>query len=491
MQKITPRSKNYSKWYNDIIIKSNIAEFSNIHGFIIIKPYGFSIWENIKNILDKMLKDSGHKNAYFPLLIPKSYLEKELSHIQGFANESAIVTHYRLKNTKNNKLIIDEKSKLLEELIIRPTSEAIIWKTYKNWINSYRDLPILINQWANVVRWEMKNRFFLRNSEFLWQEGHTAHISKKEAIKENIKILNIYTDLLENFLSIPVFQGIKTENEKFAGAETTFCIESIMQNGKALQIATSHFLGQNFSKSFNVKFTKQSGIQEYVWGTSWGISTRLIGALIMTHADDSGLVLPPLLAPIQVVIIPIYQNDDQLSKITEFILKIEKNLIHQGIRVKFDNINIHRPGWKFHNYEMQGIPIRICIGQKDIQNNTVEIFRRDNLEKQIINTNEICHLIPRLMKKIQINLFNKAKKNIYNNYISYIEDYDEFKYILNKKKGFIFTHWDGTTNTEKKIKQETNATIRFIPLNNNNKDIGKCIYSKKKSSQRVCFAKAY
>lgn len=489
MKSLTSRSENYSKWYNEIIIKSGLAEMSDVRGCMIIKPYGFSIWEKIQNILNKMFKDTGHENAYFPLLIPKYFLSKEGSHV-NFAKECAIVTHYRLKKKNDqNEFIVDPDSKLEEEFIIRPTSETIIWRTYKNWIQSYRDLPILINQWSNVVRWEMRTRFFLRTSEFLWQEGHTAHSNKEEAIKESIKILKLYTNLVEKIIAIPVIKGVKTENEKFAGAEKTYCIEGIMQDGKALQIATSHFLGQNFSKAFDVKFMSKNGTREYVWGTSWGVSSRLMGALVMTHSDDKGLVLPPLLAPIQIVIIPIYKNDYQLSQINEFVYTFKKNFEKKRIRVKYDNRDTYTYGWKFNEYQIKGVPIHIYIGLKEIENNTIEIFRRDNCKKQIFNKNESLKIIPMILKEMQKNLFNKAKKN-FNNFLTEVDNYDLFKKILKEKGGFILAHWDGTSETEKKIKSETKATIRCIPLNN---DIitGKCIYSGKYSNKKVLFAKSY
>lgn len=488
MIKLTSKEEDYSKWYNEIILKSGIAESSDIHGCMIIKPYGFAIWESIKEILNKMLKKTGHENAYFPLLIPKSYFLKESSHIKYFAKECAVVTHYRLKSN-NNDLIVDENSKLGEELIIRPTSETIIWKSYNKWIQSYRDLPILINQWSNVIRWEMTTRLFLRNSEFLWQEGHTAHSNKYEAIKETLSILDIYSDLLQNFLSIPIIKGIKSENEKFAGSEKTYCLESIMQNGKALQVATSHFLGQNFSKAFNVKFISKDGKEQYVWGSSWGVSTRLIGALIMTHSDNNGLILPPLLAPIQVIIIPIYKKIEKSSEIDETSYSIKKHLIKMGIRVKFDNRKFHTPGWKFNEYEIKGVPIRICIGPDDIKNNTIEIFRRDILEKKVIKKQDLFNLVPRLLSDIQKYIFNKAKKK-HDNYISYAENYDSFKSILKEKGGFVLAHWDNTIETENKIKNETKATIRCIPLIYN-KEVGKCIFSGKRSNKRVYFAKSY
>lgn len=490
MNQLTARAKNYSKWYNELVFKAGLAEISGIHGCMIIKPYGFTIWEKMQNILDKMFKDTGHQNAYFPMLIPKSYFSKESSHVKEFSKECAVVTHYRLKNSVDGiNIIIDPESKLKEELVIRPTSETIIWETYRRWIKSYRDLPILINQWSNVFRWEMKTRLFLRTSEFLWQEGHTAHSNRKEAIDEARKILNIYTDFVENFMAIPVIKGIKTNNEKFAGAEETYCIEAMMQDGKALQMGTSHFLGQNFSKAFNVKFTTREGYQKYVWSTSWGISTRLIGALIMTHSDDNGLILPPKLAPIQLVIIPIFKNDIELSKITEKVIQIKKIFEDQNIRIKYDTSNIYSPGWKFNEYEMKGVPIRMVIGPKDLKNGTVEIVRRDNFKKESILKEEALILIPKLLKKIQKTLLEKATQ-YRNDLITKVDKYDMFKKILKKKGGFLLAHWDGRTETEKRIKIETKATIRCIPLEGI-EEYGKCIYSNNISNRRVLFSKSY
>ncbi|WP_185872847.1 proline--tRNA ligase [Blattabacterium cuenoti] len=489
---LTKQSKDYSKWYNDIIIKSELAEFSGVRGFMIIKPYGFSIWENIKKELDKMLKESGHENIYFPLLIPKDSLfvdKTEKEHINY--KECAVVTHYRLKKQQHkNKFEIDDQSRLKEKLIIRPTSESIIWTAYKRWIQSYRDLPILLNQWGNAVRWEMKTRLFIRTSEFLWQEGHTAHATKEEAIYEAKKILNIYTNFSENFLAIPVIQGIKPNMDKFSGSEITYCIESIMQDGKALQIATSHFLGQNFSKSFNVKFTNANGNKEYVWGTSWGISTRLIGGLVMLHSDDHGLILPPKISPIQVIIIPIFKNKTELNQITTIVDKLKNNLEKQGIRVKYDQNQCFTPGWKFHKYEMKGIPIRISIGPNEINNKIIEIFRRDTYEKHYISLHKITYCISKLLANIQKNIYQKALNRI-NKLSCTLDNYDEFKKKLRNTGGFILAHWDGTINTVKQIQQETEATIRCIPLNNNLNNMGKCIYSGNPSYQRVIFAKSY
>lgn len=489
MKKLTTRKKNYSKWYNEIIIKSELAENSSVRGCMIIKPYGLLIWDRMKSILDDMLKKTGHENAYFPLLIPKSSLSKEANHIKGFAKECAIVTHYRLKKSKNKKIIIDPKSKLKEELIIRPTSETIIWETYKKWIQSYRDLPILLNQWSNVLRWEMKIRLFLRTSEFLWQEGHTAHENKYEAIKESKKILDIYKKFLQKFMAIPVIKGKKSLNERFSGAEETYCIESMMQDGKALQSGTSHFLGQNFSKAFNVKFTNKKGNKEYVWGTSWGVSNRLIGALIMVHSDDYGLVLPPKLAPIQVVIIPIYKNNNELEKITKKVNYLKKSLKNKGIRIKYDYKNNKSPGWKFNEYEIKGVPIRLTIGPQELKKNTVELTRRDNFKKISVNQENIENFISDLLKKIQKKIYEKAKKK-HEKSIIFVEEYKNFKDIIKEKGGFLLAHWDGTIETEKKIKKETKATIRCIPIKNI-KEKYKCIYSGKPSSQRVIFAKSY
>ncbi|XOS86585.1 MAG: proline--tRNA ligase [Candidatus Karelsulcia muelleri] len=489
MKKLTKRNENYSKWYNEMILKANIADKSDLRGCIVIKPYGFSIWEKIKFILDNILKSTGHKNVYFPLLIPKSYFSKEYNHIKGFAKECAVITHYRLKNFNNKNIIVDKNSKLEDELIVRPTSETIIWNSYKRWINSYRDLPIRFNQWANIIRWERRTRFFLRTSEFLWQEGHTAHSTKKEAINQAKKIINLYTNFLENFIAIPVIQGIKTYSEKFAGAEETYCIESIMQDGKSLQIATSHFLGQNFSKAFDVRYTTEKGNKEYVWGTSWGISTRLIGAIIMTHSDDNGLILPPKIAPLQIVIIPVYKTQEQLNLIEKLVLPLKESLEKRGISIKYDKRTYYTPGWKFNEYEIKGIPIRITIGKKDIDRGTVEVVRRDTLEKKDIIINKLEFLIPKILSKIQDNIFKTALKRK-KNFLIEVDSYEEFKEKIKKNSGFIFAHWDGTSETEKKIKIETNATIRCIPINFKT-NIGKCIFTKKKSTQRVIFAKSY
>ena len=486
-KKITPRSEDYSLWYNDIVQHAELAENSGVRGCMVIKPYGYAIWEKMQAELDKKFKATGHLNAYFPLFIPKSYFSKEADHVDGFAKECAVVTHYRLKNSDNG-IVVDEDARLEEELIVRPTSETIIWDTYRKWIQSYRDLPLLINQWANVVRWEMRTRLFLRTAEFLWQEGHTAHATKIEAEEETEKIINLYSDFAQNFMAMPVIIGSKSENERFAGALDTLTIEALMQDGKALQAGTSHFLGQNFAKAFDVKFATKNGTQEYVWATSWGVSTRLMGALVMTHSDDKGLVLPPKLAPYQVVIVPIYKSEEQQNEINSKVLEIKESLEKRGITVKYDNRDTHKPGWKFAEYEMKGVPIRLAIGMRDIENNTIEVARRDTLEKEIIEIDKIEEKVAVLLDQIQENLFNKA--------ISFRKDnthvantYDEFKDLIDKG-GFVYAHWDGTSETEEMIKNETKATIRCIPLRNDEGE-GECIFSKNKSNQRVLFAKAY
>jgi prolyl-tRNA synthetase len=490
-KKLTKREVDYSKWYNELVVKADLAENSSVRGCMVIKPYGYAIWEKMQAQLDKMFKETGHQNAYFPLFVPKSLFEAEEKNAEGFAKECAVVTHYRLKNDENNpgKLVVDEKAKLEEELIVRPTSEAIIWNTYKNWIQSYRDLPILINQWANVVRWEMRTRLFLRTAEFLWQEGHTAHSTKDEAMKEAELMNNIYADFAQNFMGIPVIKGLKSESERFAGAEETFCIEALMQDGKALQAGTSHFLGQNFAKAFDVKFANKDGKLDYVWATSWGVSTRLMGALIMTHSDDNGLVLPPKLAPIQVVIIPIYKSEDQLNQISKKIDPIIDKLKSKNISVLYDKRDTHKPGFKFNEHEIKGVPIRIVIGPKDLENSTLEIFRRDNMKKEIIDLENVFEKIDFLMEDIQSNIFNNAHKFTKEN-IRTANTYEEFKSIIKNKGGFVSAHWDGSSETEEKIKKETKATIRCIPIDSK-KEEGFCVVSNKPSPQRVLFAKAY
>ncbi|MCK4360274.1 MAG: proline--tRNA ligase [Bacteroidales bacterium] len=483
------REENYSQWYNDLVIKADLAENSAVRGCMVIKPYGFAIWEKMQAALDKMFKDTGHQNAYFPIFIPKSFFNKEASHVKGFAKECAVVTHYRLKTSEDGKeIVVDEDAKLEEELIIRPTSETIIWDTYKNWIQSYRDLPILVNQWANVVRWEMRTRLFLRTTEFLWQEGHTAHETKEEAVEETEKMLNIYADFAENWMAVPVLKGTKSPNERFAGAIETYCIEALMQDGKALQTGTSHFLGQNFAKAFDVKFLTKENKLDYVWATSWGVSTRLMGALIMAHSDDNGLVLPPKLAPTQVVIIPIYKKKEQLDLISEKANQIKKLLENKGISVKYDDRDTHKPGWKFSEYEFKGVPIRLVIGPRDLENETIEVARRDTLEKEVLQITDIENKIENLLKQIQSNLFQKALSFREDNTFI-VDTWDEFKERI-EKGGFILAHWDGTAETEQKIKDETKATIRTIPIENLNEE-GKCIYTGKPSKQRVVFARAY
>lgn len=487
----TKRKENYSKWYNELIVKADLAEISGVRGCMIMKPYGFSIWEKMQEIIDIMLKDTGHNNVYFPLFIPKSYFSKEANYVDGFAKECAIVTHYRLKTPSKGIIILDPKAKLEEELVIRPTSEPIIWDSYKRWIQSYRDLPILLNQWANVVRWEMRPRLFLRTTEFLWQEGHTAHDSRNKAISETEKMLEIYTELSEKFLAIPVVKGFKSPMERFAGAKQTYCIEAMMQDGKSLQVCTSHFLGQNFSRAFDVKFIDQFGTQNYVWATSWGSSTRLMGAIIMTHSDDHGLILPPKIAPIQLVIIPIFRNKIQLDAIEKVVFPIKRSLEKQGISVKYDKRERqnHNWGWKLNEYEVKGIPLRIVLGQKEIKNKEVELFRRDTMEKKILPQEGLVNSISKLLEDIQKNLLQKALRR--RNYLTTeVDNYDDFKEILNKKGGFLSAFWDGSIETEEQIKKETSATIRCIPFNGI-PEKGKCIYSGHTSFQRVFFAKSY
>ena len=490
-EKLTSRKTDYSKWYNEIVVKAGLAETSAVRGCMVIKPYGFAIWEKIQSELDRMFKETGHQNAYFPLFVPKSLFEAEEKNAEGFSKECAVVTHYRLKNDPKNptKLVVDDQAKLEEELIVRPTSEAIIWNTYKNWIQSYRDLPILINQWANVVRWEMRTRLFLRTAEFLWQEGHTAHATKKEALEETTLINNLYADFAENFMAIPVLKGLKSESERFAGADETYCIEGLMQDGKALQLGTSHFLGQNFAKAFDVKFANEDGKLSYVWATSWGVSTRLMGALIMTHSDDNGLVLPPNLAPIQVVIVPIYKGIDQLDKITIKANKIVNDLKSKGISVKYDDRDNFKPGYKFNDYELKGVPIRISIGPRDLENKTIELARRDNLTKSSVPMNSIVKEVEDTLKDIQSKLFNRAL-NFKNKNTTEVDNFEEFKRIISKQGGFVSAHWDGSNETELKIKNLTKATIRCIPIDNKIEK-GKCVYSGKQSVGRVIFAKSY
>lgn len=490
-KEIPSRNEDYSQWYNELVKRADLAEHSDVRGCMVIKPYGYSIWEKMQQALDKMFKDTGHSNAYFPLFVPKSLFEAEEKNAEGFAKECAIVTHYRLKTDPDNKgkLIVDPEAKLEEELIVRPTSEAIIWHTYRKWIQSYRDLPILVNQWANVVRWEMRTRLFLRTAEFLWQEGHTAHATADEAVRETVQMLDVYAEFAESFMAMPVIKGRKSEGERFPGALDTYCIEAMMQDGKALQAGTSHFLGQNFAKAFNVQYTGKDGKLEHVWGTSWGVSTRLMGALIMAHSDDDGLVLPPKLAPIHVVIVPIFRNDDDLAKISTKASEITAALRKQGYTVKFDDRDTHKPGFKFAEWELKGVPVRIAIGPRDLENGTVEVARRDTKEKQVIAIDNVPTEIPALLDKIQENIYQKALTSR-NNLITETDAYDDFKRILDEKGGFVSAHWDGTLESEAAIKEETKATIRCIPLDAK-AEAGKCIYSGKPSTQRVLFARAY
>ena len=490
-KEITSRAQDYSQWYNDLIIKGGLADYSAVRGCMVIKPYGYALWENMRDVLDKKFKETGHQNAYFPMFVPKSLFEAEEKNAEGFAKECAIVTHYRLKTDPDNKgkLIVDPEAKLEEELIIRPTSEAIIWNTYKGWIQSYRDLPILINQWANVVRWEMRTRLFLRTAEFLWQEGHTAHATAQEAIDETVQMVNVYADFAEGYMALPVIKGIKSANERFAGAEDTYCIEALMQDGKALQAGTSHFLGQNFAKAFDVKFSDKNNQLDYVWASSWGVSTRLIGALVMAHSDDDGLILPPKLAPIQVVIVPIYKGDEQKAMIDEKVNALVKELKAAGVSVKYDDSDNNRPGWKFAEYEMKGVPVRIAIGARDLANNIVEVARRDTKEKMSMSIDGLAGNIISLLDTIQENIYNKAKA-FREERITVADSWDEFVKLLDEKAGFISAHWDGTPETEEKIKELTKATIRCIPLNNK-LEAGKCILTGNTSTQRVLFARAY
>lgn len=490
-KELTTRAQDYSQWYNDLVLKGSLADYSAVRGCMVIKPYGYALWENMQATLDKMFKDTGHENAYFPLFVPKSLFEAEEKNAEGFAKECAIVTHYRLKTDPNNKgkLMVDPEAKLEEELIVRPTSEAIIWNTYKTWIQSYRDLPILVNQWANVVRWEMRTRLFLRTAEFLWQEGHTAHATKEEAIAETVKMLDVYADFAENWMAMPVIKGVKTPNERFAGAEDTYCIEALMQDGKALQAGTSHFLGQNFAKAFDVKFSDKNNSLDYVWATSWGVSTRLIGGLVMTHSDDEGLVLPPRIAPLQVVIVPIYKGEEQKALLDEKVHAMVASFKAAGIRVKYDDSDNQRPGWKFAEYELKGVPVRIAVGPRDLENNQVEIARRDTKEKTTVSMDGITETVSQLLLDIQSNLFNRAKK-YRDEHITKVDNWDDFISTLDNKAGFVSAHWDGTPETEDKIKEMTKATIRCIPLNNE-QEAGTCILTGKPSVQRVLFARAY
>ena len=490
-KELTSRAQDYSQWYNDLVLKGSLADYSAVRGCMVIKPYGYALWENMQATLDKMFKDTGHENAYFPLFVPKSLFEAEEKNAEGFAKECAIVTHYRLKTDPNHKgkLMVDPEAKLEEELIVRPTSEAIIWNTYKTWIQSYRDLPILVNQWANVVRWEMRTRLFLRTAEFLWQEGHTAHATKEEAIAETVKMLDVYADFAENWMAMPVIKGVKTPNERFAGAEDTYCIEALMQDGKALQAGTSHFLGQNFAKAFDVKFSDKNNTLDYVWATSWGVSTRLSGGLVMTHSDDEGLVLPPRIAPLQVVIVPIYKGEEQKALLDEKIHTMVASFKAAGIRVKYDDSDNQRPGWKFAEYELKGVPVRIAVGPRDLENNQVEMARRDTKEKTTVSMEGITETVAQLLLDIQSNLFNRAKK-YRDEHITKVNTWDEFVAVLDTKAGFVAAHWDGTPETEDKIKEMTKATIRCIPLNNE-QEAGTCILTGKPSTQRVLFARAY
>jgi len=487
---LTSRSENYSQWYNDLVIKADLAENSAVRGCMVIKPYGYAIWEKMQAVLDGKFKDTGHQNAYFPLLIPKSFLSKEADHVEGFAKECAVVTHYRLKNDPNGKgVVVDPDARLEEELIIRPTSETIIWNTYRNWIQSYRDLPILVNQWANVMRWEMRTRLFLRTAEFLWQEGHTAHATEKEALAETEQMINVYGDFAEGWMAVPVLKGRKTESERFAGALDTYCIEALMQDGKALQAGTSHFLGQNFAKAFDVKFTNKEGKEDFVWASSWGVSTRLMGALVMAHSDDNGLVLPPKLAPIQVVIVPIYRKAEELDKLAEVIDPLVAKLKAKGISVKFDHSDNRKPGWKFAEYELKGVPVRLAMGARDLENGTVELARRDILTKETIAVDGVEDVIENLLEEIQNNIFQKAL-DFRTEKTTKVDSYEEFKELLETKTGFFLAHWDGTVETEEKIKNETKATIRCIPFDNEEEE-GLCMVTGKPSKQRVVFAKSY
>ena len=487
---LTSRAEDYSKWYNELVIKADLAENSGVRGCMVIKPYGYAIWEKMQRALDQMFKDTGHENVYFPLFIPKSYFSKEASHVSGFAKECAVVTHYRLKNAEDGSgIVVDETAKLEEELIVRPTSETIIWDTYRKWVQSYRDLPLLYNQWANVVRWEMRTRLFLRTSEFLWQEGHTAHATKQEAIEEAERMMHVYADFAERFMAMPVIKGTKSESERFAGAEETYCIEALMQDGKALQAGTSHFLGQNFAKAFDVKFATKEGQQEFVWATSWGVSTRLMGALVMTHSDDNGLVLPPSLAPTQLVIVPIYKGEEQLKLLDAHVKPLVDEFRRQGVSVKYDNRDTHKPGFKFNEYELKGVPLRIAIGERDLKEGTYELARRDTLTKETVNAVDIYERVRVLLAEMQQALYDKALKHQLAHTVK-VDDYASFKAQLEGDGGFVLAHWDGTAETEARIQEETKATIRCIPLNAQTEE-GSCVYSGKPSSKRVLFAKAY
>jgi len=489
-KEITSRKEDYAQWYNDLIIKGELADYSAVRGCMVIKPYGFALWENMRDVLDRMFKDTGHVNAYFPLFIPKSFLSKEAAHVEGFAKECAVVTHYRLKNDPDKEgVIVDPEAKLEEELIVRPTSETIIWNTYKTWIQSYRDLPLLVNQWANVVRWEMRTRLFLRTTEFLWQEGHTAHATQQEAVEETVKMLDVYADFVENWMALPVIKGVKTPNERFAGAIDTYCIETLMQDGKALQAGTSHFLGQNFAKAFEVTFSDSNNKLDYVWASSWGVSTRLVGALVMAHSDDDGLALPPRIAPLQAVIVPIYKGNDQKEMIDAAANDLVAQLKSAGIRVKYDNSDHTRPGWKFAQHELKGIPVRVAIGARDLQNNQAELARRDTKEKMTVSVDGLPRTIISLLEEIQTSMFNKAL-SYRDQHITPVDTWEEFERVLKEKGGFISAHWDGTPETETRIKELTKATIRCIPLNNK-QEKGKCILTGKESEQRVLFAVAY
>ena len=487
---LTSRAEDYSKWYNELVIKADLAENSGVRGCMVIKPYGYAIWEKMQRALDQMFKDTGHENVYFPLFIPKSYFSKEASHVSGFAKECAVVTHYRLKNAEDGSgIVVDETAKLEEELIVRPTSETIIWDTYRKWVQSYRDLPLLYNQWANVVRWEMRTRLFLRTSEFLWQEGHTAHATKQEAIEEAERMMHVYADFAERFMAMPVIKGTKSESERFAGAEETYCIEALMQDGKALQAGTSHFLGQNFAKAFDVKFATKEGQQEFVWATSWGVSTRLMGALVMTHSDDNGLVLPPSLAPTQLVIVPIYKGEEQLKLLDAHVKPLVDEFRRQGVSVKYDNRDTHKPGFKFNEYELKGVPLRIAVGERDLKEGTYELARRDTLTKETVNAADIYERVRVLLAEMQQALYDKALKHQLAHTVK-VDDYASFKAQLEGDGGFVLAHWDGTAETEARIQEETKATIRCIPLDAQTEE-GSCVYSGKPSSRRVLFAKAY